>query len=246
MRIIDKKVDISYEKTKAFYGDRASKYDDEHPYVSIMYQDDHPEIAEERNRVEISKILPLLKLTRQSRILDLGCGIGRWADAIPEEIGSYLGCDFSDELITIAKSRNHKQGFSFRAVSAMDAAQYCQDNGIPRFSHVIISGMMIYLNDIDVGRVLASLDVLTQKNAIVYIREPMGITNRLTLKDFYSEELKHDYNTIYRTRDEYRSMIRTFAPRFEICEHGPMFENAALNNRKETAQFYFILKKNMG
>ena len=246
MRIIDKKVDISYEKTKAFYGDRASKYDEEHPYVSIMYQDDHPEIAEERNRVEISKILPLLKLTRQSRILDLGCGIGRWADAIPEDIGSYLGCDFSDELITIAKARNHKQGFSFRAVSAMDAAQYCQDNGIPRFSHVIISGMMIYLNDIDVGRVLASLDVLTQKNAIVYIREPMGITNRLTLKDFYSEELKHDYNTMYRTRDEYRSMIRTFAPRFEICEHGPMFENAALNNRKETAQFYFILKKNMG
>lgn len=246
MRIFDEKVDISYEKTKAFYDQRATKYNKEHPYISIMCQDDHPEIAEERNRVETSKILPILSLTPTSRILDLGCGIGRWADAITEKIEYYLGCDFSEELIAIAKERNQKENYSFQAISAMDAALYCQDNGISPFSHVIISGMMIYLNDSDVGRVLSSLDILTQKNATVYIREPMGVTNRLTLKDFYSEELKHDYNTIYRTRDEYQSMIRTFAPHFEIYEHGPMFEDAALNNRKETAQFYFILKKSVG
>lgn len=244
MRITEKKIAIEYEKTKAFYDHRAEKYNEEHPYISIMFQDQHPEIAEQRNQAEISRILPMLNLNKQARVLDLGCGIGRWADAISEEIAYYLGCDFSENLIEIANARNCKKNFNFATVSAMEAATYCKQHNIQRFSHIIISGMMIYLNDEDVQRIFQSLSELTLPNATVYIREAMGIEARLTLKDFYSEELQHEYNTIYRTQDEYREMIETYAPDFTISAYGPMFEQAALNNRKETAQFYFILHKN--
>ena len=245
MRVFNNKIDISYDKTKEFYNHRASKYNEEHPYISVMCQDAHPEIAEERNRVETSKILPKLELTSESRVLDLGCGIGRWADVIPENIASYLGCDFSQDLIAIAKMRNKKPNFFFRVGSAVEIEQYCQENRIPSFTHIIISGMMMYLNDVDVEKIIASLGTLTQKHAIVYIREAMGISDRLTLKDFYSEELQHDYNTIYRTRDEYGTIFETYAPQFKIHEHGPMFDNDTLNTRRETAQFYFILKKSV-
>lgn len=243
MRIIGEKVDILYEKTKLFYVDRAKKYDPEHPYIATMYQDSHPEIAEERNRIEISKILPLLHLTTSSRVLDLGCGVGRWADAISQGICSYLGCDFSEDLISIAKQRIKKENFTFECLSATEIGEFYQRNCIPSATHIIISGVMMYLNDNDVNEIFLSLDNLTTEGAVVYLREPMGISNRLTLKDYYSEELQHEYNTIYRTRDEYLDMLTSQAPAFTVCEHGPMFHDAVLNNRKETAQYYFILKK---
>ena len=223
MRITGQKVDIEYDKTKAFYDYRAEKYSKEHPYITTMCQDKHPEIAEQRNCIEVSQILPILNLDQQARVLDIGCGVGRWADAIPQEISYYLGCDFSEQMVEIE--------------------QYCKQQNIPAFSHVIISGVLMYLNDEDVKKVLRSLSAMTSPNATVYIREPMGIEARLTLKDFYSEELQHDYNTIYRTRDEYREMFTMYAPEFLVSAHGAMFEQAALNNRKETAQFYFILHK---
>lgn len=246
MRIIGENVEIEYEKTQNFYEDRAKKYNPEHPYIAVMYQDNHPQIAEERNRIEVAKILPLLQLNQNSRVLDIGCGVGRWADAISENIASYLGCDFSKDLIEIARQRNKKTNFTFEWVSATQIRAFYQQHKIPPATHVIISGVMMYLNDKDVEQIFAALDALTCDNAVVYLREPMGITDRLTLKEFYSEELQHEYNTIYRTREEYRAMLAAQAPDFTVCEHGPMFDDAALNNRKETAQFYFILKKNKG
>lgn len=243
MRITGEKIDIAYEKTKEFYDQRASKYTEDHPYLSVMCQDNHPEIAEERNRTEIAKILPLLHLNESSRVLDLGCGVGRWADAIPKNIFCYFGCDFSEDLITIARQRNCKSNFDFECIPVTEIEEFYLKNNILPFTHVILSGVMMYLNDKDVEKLLEGLDKLTQEKATVYIREPMGIIERLTLKEFYSEELQHEYNTIYRTRDEYRSMIAAFAPAFQIYKYGPMFDNAMLNNRKETAQFYFILNK---
>lgn len=243
MRITGQKAEIEYDKTKAFYDYRAGKYNEEHPYLTTMCQDHHPEIAEQRNQLEVFKILPALHLTQKARVLDIGCGVGRWADAIPKEIRYYLGCDFSAQMIKIAKSRNKKANFNFAVVSAMDVKKYCKHQNIPAFTHIIISGILMYLNDVDVKKVLQSLTNLSQPGTIVYIREPMGIEARLTLKDFYSEELQHEYNTIYRARNEYQEMIAMYAPEFEITAHGAMFEQAALNNRKETAQFYYILQK---
>lgn len=243
MRITDQKVDIEYHKTKEFYDYRAGHYNEEHPYLATMCQDRHPEIAEQRNQIEIAQILPLLNLNQQARVLDLGCGVGRWADAISEDIVYYLGCDFSEQMIKIAKLRNKKRNFDFYVVSATEAEEYCKKQNISAFSHIIISGVLMYLNDVDVITILQSLSTLALPGATVYIREPMGIEARLTLKDFYSEELQHDYNTIYRTREEYRDMLGMYAPDFKISAHGAMFEQTALNNRKETAQFYFILHK---
>ena len=75
------------------------------------------------------------------------------------------------------------------------------------------------------------------------MREPCGINSRLTLKDFYSEGLQHEYNAIYRTSEEYSKLIKNFLVGFEIINEGYMFEQDELNNRKETVQYYYILKR---
>lgn len=246
MRIKREKVDIDYDKTKIFFEARGKKYNEEHPYVTTMYQDQHPQLTDERNREETAKILPQLQLDETSRVLDLGCGIGRWADCIPASVAFYLGIDFSESLIQIARSRNAKNNFAFQQMSLSDFGAYYRSISLPPFNRLIIAGVFTYLNDEDVENVLRFLEDILSPEAIVYIREPVGIHERLTLKDFYSQELAHDYNVIYRSVEEYRHLIKERCPAFVMMQEEFLFDTPALNNRKETSQYYFILRKEGG
>lgn len=243
MRIIGKRVDINYDKTRAFFESRGGKYREDHPYVTTMYQDHQPQLTDERNHAEIQKIMPFLQLNGDSRILDMGCGIGRWADAIDCEIKEYLGIDFSESLIQIAKERNTRSAFTFTQLSVCDFEGYFRMNHLRPFNRSIIAGVLMYLNDDDVEALFRLFSHILSLGAIVYIREPVGIADRLTLKDFYSEELAHDYHTIYRTADEYKQMLRKNAPDCTITESDFLFDRPVLNNRKETSQYYFLLKR---
>jgi hypothetical protein len=64
------------------------------------------------------------------------------------------------------------------------------------------------------------------------------------LKDFYSDELKCNYNAIYRTREELEELFEKafFNKGFEITKKDFLTDDS-LNNRKETAQYYYILER---
>ncbi len=243
MRIKGKKIDLDYVETKAFFDSREKVYTEEHPYVTTMYQDAHPQLTEERNQAEVNKLLPLLKLGQTSRILDLGCGIGRWADAIPCTVEAYLGVDFSDGFIRIARRRNRKENFSFEQMSVCDFGPYFRNRKLRPFNRLIAAGILLYLNDADIKVLMELFSEILAPEAIVYMREPVGIQERLTLKDFFSEELKHNYHTIYRTAEEYRLLLNMYAPDFEVFQAGFLFDEPLLNNRQETSQYYYLLKR---
>lgn len=243
MRIKGKKMDLDYAETKAFFDSRQTAYTEEYPYVTTMYQDNHPQLTEERHQAEVRKLLPLLELGETSRVLDLGCGIGRWADALPCTVKTYLGVDFSEGLIQIARKRNRNEHFSFEEMSVCDFGAYFRKNKLRPFNRLIAAGILLYLNDADVKELMQLFSEILAPDAIVYLREPVGIQDRLTLKDFFSEELKHTYHTIYRTAEEYRLLLREYAPDFEVFQAGFLFEEPLLNNRRETSQYYYLLKR---
>lgn len=243
MRIKREKVNIDYSKTKTFFEARGAKYNEEYPYVTTMYQDQHPQLTDKRNREETARILPLLQLNETARVLDLGCGIGRWADSIICPIESYLGIDFSENMVQIARSRNTRDNFRFERTSVCDFKEYYESSGFRPFNRLIIAGVFMYLNDEDVNNILRFLPDVLSPDSIIYIREPVGIQERLTLKDFYSQELEHNYNSIYRSAEEYRQIFQDNAPAFVSVREGFLFDAPELNNRKETSQYYFILRK---
>lgn len=243
MRLKKEKIDIDYTKTKEFFDSRDGKYRKNHPYVTTMYQDAHPQLTEARNEAEVGRICPLLQLDKSSRVLDLGCGIGRWADAIDCEIAEYFGVDFSEGLISIARERNTRANFSYETMSICDFGEYFLSHNLKHFNCLIIAGVLVYLNDSDVERLFRLFSDILVPGALIYLRVPVGIQERLTLKDFYSEELAHEYHSIYRTDAEYRKMLEKNAPDFTICQADFLFERPALNNRKETSQYFYILKK---
>lgn len=236
---------INYDDTKVFFKKRAEKYNDENPYSVTMYQDNNKEIVIERNRREVETLYPLLNLGKDSKILDIACGIGRWADAIKNEVNEYCGIDFSEELIDIANSRNLKENYEFFVGGAQNVESVLRKNHKGKYNVILLIGSLMYLNDKDVSDMLSQVENICEQKAIICIREPVGVEERLTLKDFYSEELQDNYNAIYRTKTELEKLIKQTLLNKGFCikESSPLFKEDGLNNRKETIQYYFLLER---
>lgn len=245
MRLKDRTESIDYSETRSFFEKRANKYNENNPYAVTMYQDNNAELVQQRNEKEIQRLYPLLKMDTNSKILDLACGIGRWADAVKGEIAEYCGVDFSEDLIRIANGRNRSDKVSFLTGSLTDIDKVLKENQKGCFNRVLLIGILMYINDEDLTETLRKVATQCEEHCIVCIREPIGLQGRLTLKDFYSEELQDNYNAIYRTDSELKKIFRDslFAAGFEITHEGFLFDEDRLNNRKETAQYFYILER---
>ncbi|MCH5249288.1 MAG: class I SAM-dependent methyltransferase [Lachnospiraceae bacterium] len=245
MRLRREKIEINYKETQHFFQKRAQKYNMENPYSVTMYQDNNPELVKERNKVEVSRLRPLLHLTAESRVLDVACGIGRWADAILEDIDEYCGVDFSKELIEIANKRNNRNNFAFYEGSISEIDKVLLANGKGKYNTVLMVGIVMYLNDNDLFSTLNAIEKVCEEHTVLCVREPIGISERLTLKDFYSDELQDNYNAIYRTREEFKEVFEAtlFKRGFSITKEGFVFNEPSLNNRKETSQYYYIIER---
>lgn len=244
MRLKGEKVEINYNETQQFFKKRAQKYNTDNPYSVTMYQDNNPELVKSRNRAETEKLLPLLKLDNTSKVLDVACGIGRWSDAITTYIGEYCGIDFSDELIKIARDRNKENHTrKFLVGAANNVENVLKEYGCGKYNRILLMGILIYLNDEEVKETFCQIEHLCEQKSLICIREPIGVTERLTLKGFYSEELNDSYSAIYRTRDEIEQIIDDLLVEkgFKILQEGFLFSEERLNNRKETEQYYYLI-----
>ncbi len=237
-------VPIDPERTRAFFEQRARGFRGDQPLTSVLYQDANPQVAAARDAHEKALVLPQLQLHAGARVLDIGCGIGRWADAALPHVASYCGVDFSAGLIALARERCEDPRATFFVESAENAPSVLAD-GSPRFDRVVISGVLIYLNDAQVEKLIADLPRVLSPDSLIYIREPVGLVDRLTLNQFWSEELKAEYSAIYRSRSELEAQV--FAPLrqagFGIVKEEPVYRDDNLNNRRETLQFYFLLQR---
>lgn len=243
-RILSDKVAIDESAVLDFFENRVNRYDDSQPLVSVIYQDSNPALAVARDQFEKDKLIPLLELKPTDSVLDIGCGIGRWADALQGRVTRYHGTDLIQGLTDIASKRHeHNPQFTFQAIRAQDNSPEFL-TAAPPFSLIIVSGLFIYLNDDDCMAVLNNIASCCIHGGRILIREPVGVDQRLTLMNVWSEELKHNYSAIYRTVEEHMSMFTDtlFGQGFKLEQSEPLFP-AELSNRKETMQHFFIFRK---
>lgn len=237
--------DIDYAATLRFFEGRAERAASLHPLSVTMYQDAHPELAEARDRAEQDRILPLLDLGPTTRVLDVGCGTGRWGRILAGRIGAYLGVDFSAGLVDIARGELAPLYADGTAAVQALPAQAVGDGGLalePPFDLVVVSGVLIYLNDEDCATTLRAIDALGAPGAQLYLREPVGTAQRLTLDGHWSDELADAYSAIYRTADDYRALVASCLPGWSVADGGPLHP-PQLANRSDTSQAFWILRR---
>ena len=246
-RVYGEKVDIDYGQTLDFFENRGGDKELASKYNYVLFQDDAPEIAVERDRQEKEKICRLLGWDKSERVLDIGCGIGRWGEAVLEKGLQYVGIDYSRKLLGIAEENLAAFGGSKMLLhgSFQEFREVLSREGIPGgFQKVFINGVMMYINDTDLEKGIKDVVSVCGEKCEVYLKESMAGEGRLTLNEFYSDSLSQEYTAIYRGIAEYRGLVeRHFVSNgFKVQEEGSLF-GEALRNRKETLDYYFILTR---
>ena len=108
---------------------------------------------------------------------------------------------------------------------------------------IIINGLCVYLNDDDVETLFDLIAPTLARDGMIYFRESVSTTGeRLTLKEFFSEELHTDYNAIYRTPEEYERILAVKLPDI-ICKSTAYLLDESTGVRPETNQKYWLLQK---
>lgn len=238
MRLYNKKVDVDHEKIKSFFDKRGKNVDKDSILSSTMFTE--KETAKKRDLIEKKLVLKNVKIEDNSKILDIGCGVGRWAELFSENNNTYLGLDYSNELLNLAKENNPLDNVHFQLMSAdnIDPEKLVI---APPFDLIIINGLLIYINDAQLEKVFNSINELSAEGTIFYLREPVATKERLTLKEFYSEELNEDYNAIYRTEKEYFKLF-SILKGFELLKSGFLYDKS-VHDRSETVHKYYLFKR---
>ncbi len=245
-RISDVPVEINDENVHKFFNDRTSK-ELPHRYNYVIYQDSNPQLALERDAYEKDRILPLLSLDGHSRVLDIGCGVGRWGDAIADILsdGRYIGVDYTEDFIKIARENLPEEKCTFISGSFQELSDVLKSSGENKpFDAILINGVLMYINDDDFLTCLKTAADLMNDNGVLYIKESVGINNRMTLSEHYSEELSHSYSAIYRSLTEYGSAFRQVFPadRYEFILNDETWRSEH-KNRRDTTSWSWIIRK---
>jgi ubiquinone/menaquinone biosynthesis C-methylase UbiE len=233
-RLYGDKEDINSEKVKDFFNDRANK-DFDSDLSIVLFQD--KENSEQRHKEEQELLYKYIDLTGK-KVLEIGCGIGRWAEALHDKCESFLGLDFSEDLIEIANNSQNYDNCKFQVMSATDIKV---DELLiePPFDVIIFSGVLMYINDEDTGIIMDEVNKVGSENKQVFAMEPTScMETRLTLKDFYSEGLESDYSAIYRTEQEYLDIFEKLNCNEIITDF--IFED--LSDHSETKYRFFVVK----
>ena len=239
-RIYNSVIDIDPEFVKSFWNNRLTNSNNLN--AVLLGSQNNSEQSDLRNLHE-KKLLDdiyLNNLNKKISVLDIGCGIGRWVKNLKDCIAVYHGIDFSNKCIEFNKKNFQcNENLNFFEMSATDIAY---DKLLVGYDLIIINGILMYINDIDIDKVFNSIACFKAKN--IYIQESISILNeRLTLKEFYSSELGTNYSAIYRLQKDYESLIIKHLGNYSVIKKGVLLDRET-GARDETNAYYWFLNGN--
>ncbi|MDR2410348.1 MAG: class I SAM-dependent methyltransferase [Bacteroidales bacterium] len=238
-RIYKKNVDIDVDAIRSFWNKKAQK--DSSLKAVLLGADFGENSGIIRNERESNILKGFIK--NPKTVLDIGCGIGRWAYNLKSDFEIYHGIDFSEEFIKNA-TLNFKDfpNIKFFNMSVIDIDI---KSLLASYNLIIITGVAMYINDNEIERLFYYLNKLSDYATTIYFQESISILPyRLTLKDFNSIELQSKYNAIYRTTEEYESYFSKYLVNYQIDdEKTGLLLDEETGARKETNARYWFLRR---
>tara|TARA_Y100001958_G_C21161197_1_gene495030 strand:+ start:490 stop:1194 length:705 start_codon:yes stop_codon:yes gene_type:complete len=204
------------------------------------------------SNLEMDEELGQLKLKEERRVinqyfknlngcmLDLGAGSGEWSFFLAKQFSKVIAVEKTEGMIEVfnkklvsSKSKNIELIES--DVTSLD---------IPEDVDVVfMSGLCIYINDLDLEKLLSDLVSNCKSQLEIIVRDGTALTKRHFIDGEYSEALDASYYALYRTREEYIRLFRDQG--FYLKKDQDMFEEGSkLNKWKETRlRIYKFIKE---
>jgi SAM-dependent methyltransferase len=239
-RIYGDNAGIDKESVKVFWNNNAKK---DSSLKSVLLGYDFGENSAVLHNQKEAKIVLDFIGGGQKTILDIGCGIGRWAYNLKQIIKAYDGIDFSEEFVKSAS--NNFKGYAGISFYCMSATEIEAKKLLGKYDVIIATEVSMYINDEELYKLYGCIDKFASKGTLLYIQDTTSLLDvRLTLKDFDSKELKTKYNAIYRTKAEYESLFVKYLPGFELTENGTeLLLDKDSGAREETNARYWCFRR---
>ena len=235
---------IDYTATLDFFENRAGLAHGRPANEVVRNWNTGTDLSARREADELDRVLPHLPEDLPLRVLDVGCGVARWAHVLDGRMRRYVGTDFAGGIIELAQ-RNlstvaERTETRLIVCNAADLATSEVAEFGP-FDFVIMGGVLAYLNDRDVKSCLEAVANMLSSTAVVYMRESVALGQRLTLDRHWSAELNGEYSAIYRNAKWYRTVITDVL----VGDHRRVLHDQEmdplLKDHVDTTQHYFIL-----
>lgn len=221
-RIYGTRTDINEQEVRDFYNKRAALASSmKNPLSAVVNGEQNPEQADTRSRFDREYIVPRLDLTANSAVLDIGCGMGRFAEMVLPLCGRYLGADFAPEMIAAAEKRTAAYSDQAKYVCASFSELMSKPDSFfgGKFDCVIMLGVCMYINDTE-------------------------LVKCLTLDQIHSDQLDSDYSAIYRTAEEYVKLYSIFTKQgFHFAEQAYFPPEINGTRYNDSDRWYAILKR---
>lgn len=243
-RIYQNPTAISSNSVKEFYEKRAKNAQG---WNAVLLKDERQskEDVDLRNVHEAELLKTAIADKQDLRILDVGCGNGRWLSnllisGVP--IGHYDGIDFVASFLE--KLQAEYQNMPHIHFHEMNVCHLNAQVLQKEYDLIITCGLFMYINDEEIPSIFKTLGAHLAKGGIFYSEESVAtMGKRLTLKDFYSQELKCPYNAIYRTPEEYAHWLVDEVGGQLLPGSGKMLLTKDTGAWDETNQCCWLLKK---
>ncbi len=232
---------IDFEAIKDLYNKRAISV--KNPLNAIMLQPDDSSLPTMRNEFEILLLQSYIDFNVYNKMLDIGCGAGRLPSLFHTKLENYLGVDFSENLLEIARE-NLQDAYNCQFICSdiKHASTLANLETLQiQYNFLCIIAFFIYCNDDEVlNTLMRTLNKLAQ-NSVIYIRETISLKeNRIELNQIFSDKLNSVYSSIYRTNAEYLKLFEYLIDAGFTLTHQGLFPQHLQSNADTTLRYYFF------
>ena len=230
---------INPDKVKTFWETRSAKLG-KLPFESIVNLEENINLLKLKTTLEKKRIMPLLPLTPQTELLDLGAGVGQWSFRFAPLVKRVIAVEYINSLVKIGRIEAKKRGLKNVKFINQSAENYRTNK---RFDIIFISGLFVYLNFLQAQQLISNFSCLIKPQGFLLLRDGTSILNEAYyINNQYSDVLDEYYSAYYRTREQYISIFQHAG--FILIQDDQMFEEGNLLNKfSETRLRYYLFSR---
>jgi SAM-dependent methyltransferase len=192
-----------------------------------------PKLAKIKSSLEQEKLSKYFEDTlniNNSTFFDIGCGYGEWSFFLKEKFKNIYAYENSPTMCSHMRALIKENNYKNINVTEADVSSI---KFTKKFNFALLSGILIYLDDSRCNHLLKQLQEASESKAKIIIRDGTALEEEYLINGKYSEALNSNYYAIYRTKDQYISLMKKYG--FELIKDEDMFkEGSPLNKWQNT------------